>query len=134
MDDFERLVAGLDEIITSAFATAAEVRPRASGQYTERAADTERLPATIRGVYSAGGAAAKLRASAGHGTYRGHQQSIGEQPEFWISGADLAGLGWRPTRGDLLVLSGGRGRFAVSSVLASDCGGAALILTPEDAL
>lgn len=128
----------LDRMASSAalqtFGEDAILRPRRASQYVEAAADADRYCVTVWGVFSAHAAQSDLRGQARGGEFTGASRLVSEQSEFWIASVDAEALGFRPAKGDLLILPGRSGAqtFAVSAVHPTNMGDLNLLLVRED--
>ena len=116
------------------FGEDAILRPRRTSQYVEAAADADRYSVTVRGVFSAHAAQSDLRGQARGAEFTGTSRLVSEQSEFWIASVDAEALGFRPAKGDLLILPGRSGAptFAVSAVHPTNMGDLNLLLVRED--
>ena len=130
-DDLDRMASGA---ALQTFGEEAILRPRRASQYVEAAADADRYSVTVRGVFSAHAAQSDLRGQARGSEFSGTSRLVSEQSEFWIASIDAEALGFRPAKGDLLILPGRSGApsYAVSSVHPTNMGDLNLLLVRED--
>jgi hypothetical protein len=130
-DDFDALAsnAALD-----AFGEEAVLSPRRSSQYAESAADADRMAVKVRGIFSALAAPSDLRGQGRGGEFTGTTRLIAEQSAFWIAAGQVAELGFRPAKGDLLRLPArcGSPSFAIACVHPTSMGDLNLLLVRED--
>ena len=108
--------------------------PRRNGQYAEASPDADRMAVAVRGVFSAVAATADLKGQARGGEFAGTTRLLAAQSTFWVAAAQVAELGFRPAKGDLLRLTGRSGEpsFAISAVHPTSMGDLNLLLVLED--
>ena len=116
------------------FGEEAILGPRRYGQYVGASPDVDRMAVAVRGVFSAVAATTDLKGQARGGEFAGTTRLLAAQSTFWIAAAQVAELGFRPARGDLLRLSGRPGEpcFAISAVHPTSMGDLNLLLVRED--
>jgi len=131
---FEALDGDLSAALSEMFAEPAQLHPRLSGQYAERAIDPDRLDATLHGIFSARPAQDDLRGQARGGQMSGTTKLASTSAEFWIAKAQVAALAALPTKGDTIMLTSRTGSplYAISLVQHTDMGDLNLILVRED--
>jgi hypothetical protein len=88
----------------------------------------------LHGVFSALAAQSDLRGQARGGEFTGTSRLMAEQSAFWISAAQVAELGFRPAKGDLLKLPErcGSPAYAIAAVHPTSMGDLNLLLVRED--
>ncbi len=130
-DDFEALASGA---ALRAFGEEAVLSPRRNSQYAEPAADDDRMAVKVWGIFSALAAPTDLRGQSRGGKFTGTTRLVSEQSAFWIAAAQLAGLGFRPAKGDLLRLPERCGSpcFSIAAVHPTSLGDLNLVLVRED--
>ena len=130
-DELERMASGA---ALQTFGEDAILTPRQASQYVEAAADADRHSVSLRGIFSAHAAQSDLRGQARGSEFTGTSRLSSEQSEFWIACEAAEALGFRPAKGDLLVLPGRAGAptFAVSAVHPTHLGDLNLLLVRED--
>jgi hypothetical protein len=116
------------------FGEEAMLQPRRQSQYVEAAADADRHAVSVVGVFSAGAAQSDLRGQRRGGEFVGATRVLAEQSSFWIAAVQVAGLGFRPAKGDLLRLPERPGApcFAIAAVHSTGMGDLNLLLVRED--
>lgn len=132
---FDALDAEASDVVVAAFGESAVLIPRRNSQYVEAAADVERLAVSIRGVFSGAAAGSDLKGQARGGDFRGTTRIVAEQTTFWMDAAQVAALGFRPAKGDLLRLPERLGgpSYAIVAVHSTSMGDLNLLLVREDA-
>jgi hypothetical protein len=130
-DDFDALASGA---ALAAFGEEAVLIPRRTSQYVESAADADRMAVKILGIFSALAAPSDLRGQSRGGEFTGTTRILSEQTAFWIAAAQVAELGFRPAKGDLLRLPARCGSpcFAIAAVHPTSMGDLNLLLVRED--
>ena len=131
---FDSLDALAAEASVSAFGEVAVLQPRRPSQYVEAVTDADRISVSVRGIFSAVAATSDLRGQARGGEFAGASRVLSEQSAFWIAAAQVAELGFRPSKGDFLSLperSGGPS-FAIATVHPTAMGDLNLLLVRED--
>lgn len=130
-DELERMASGA---ALHTFGEEAILTPRRASQYVETAADADRHSVSVRGIFSAHAAQSDLRGQARGAEFTGASRLGSEQSEFWIASEAAESLGFRPAKGDLLVLPdrAGAPTFAVSAVHPTNMGDLNLLLVRED--
>jgi len=130
-DDFDVLAS---QAALAAFGEEAVLSPRRTSQYVESAADADRMLVKVRGIFSALAAPSDLRGQGRGGEFTGTTRLVAEQSAFWIAAGQVAELGFRPTKGDLLRLpaQGGSLSFAIAAVHPTSMGDLNLLLVRED--
>ena len=130
-DDFDALAS---QAALEAFGEEAVLSPRRTPQYVESAADADRMAVKIRGVFSALAAPSDLRGQSRGGEFTGTTRLVAEQSAFWIAAAQLAELGFRPAKGDMLRFPTRCGSpcFAIAAVHPTSMGDLNLLLVRED--
>lgn len=116
------------------FGEEAILSPRRNGQYVEASPDADRMAVAVRGVFSAVAATSDLKGQARGGEFAGTTRLVAAQSTFWIASAQVAELGFRPAKGDLLRLPerSGEPYFAISAVHPTSMGDLNLLLVRED--
>jgi hypothetical protein len=130
-DALDTLASGAAQ---EAFGEEAVLVPRRGGQYAEAAADADRMAVRVRGIFSALAAPSDLRGQSRGGEFTGTTRMVSEQSAFWIAAAQVAALGFRPARGDLLRLPErcGSPSFAIAAIHPTSMGDLNLLLVRED--
>jgi hypothetical protein len=130
-DDFDALAS---QAALAAFGEEAVLSPRRTSQYVEAAADADRMAVKVRGIFSALAAPSDLRGQSRGGEFTGTTRMVSEQSAFWIAAAQVAELGFRPARGDLVRLPErpGGACFAIAAVHPTSMGDLNLLLVRED--
>jgi len=130
-DDFDALASAAT---LAAFGEEAVLSPRRISQYAESAADADRMAVKVRGIFSSLAAPSDLRGQGRGGEFTGTTRLVAEQSAFWIAAAQVAELGFRPTKGDLLRFPsrGGSPYFAIAAVHPTSMGDLNLLLVRED--
>jgi hypothetical protein len=130
-DDFDALAS---QAALVAFGEEAVLSPRRTSQYAESAADADRMTVKVRGIFSALAAPSDLRGQSRGGEFTGATRIVAEQSAFWIDSAQVAELGFRPAKGDLLGLPArcGSPSFAIAAVHPTSMGDLNLLLVRED--
>ncbi|MFN4140255.1 hypothetical protein [Aestuariivirga sp.] len=130
-DDFDALSSGA---VLGAFGEEAVLNPRRNNQYVEAAADADRMAVKVRGIFSALAASSDLRGQSRGGEFTGTTRMVSEQSAFWIAAAQVAELGFRPAKGDLLKLPArcGSPSFAIAAVHPTSMGDLNLLLVREN--
>ncbi len=130
-DDFDALAS---QAALAAFGEEAVLSPRRASQYVEAAADADRMAVKVRGIFSALAAPSDLRGQSRGGEFTGTTRIVAEQSAFWIDSAQVAELGFRPAKGDLLRLPArcGSPSFAIAAVHPTSMGDLNLLLVQED--
>ena len=130
-DDFDALAS---QAALAAFGEEAVLSPRRASQYVEAAADADRMAVKVRGIFSALAAPSDLRGQSRGGEFTGTTRIVAEQSAFWIDSAQVAELGFRPAKGDLLRLPArcGSPSFAIAAVHPTSMGDLNLLLVRED--
>ncbi len=130
-DDFDTLAS---QAALAAFGEEAVLSPRRTSQYAESAADADRMAVKVRGIFSALAAPSDLRGQSRGGEFTGTTRIVSEQSAFWIAAAQVAGLGFRPAKGDLLRLTArcGSPSFAIAAIHPTSMGDLNLLLVRED--
>ncbi len=130
-DALDSLAAGA---VMEGFGEEAVLIPRRGSQYAEAAADADRMAVKVRGIFSALAAPSDLRGQGRGGEFTGTTRIVSEQSAFWIAAAQVAGIGFRPARGDLLRLPErcGSPSFAISAIHPTSMGDLNLLLVRED--
>ena len=131
---FDALDALASGAAIEGFGEEAVLIPRRGNQYVEAAADADRMAVKVRGIFSALAAASDLRGQSRGGEFTGTTRVISEQTAFWIAAAQVAELGFRPVKGDMLRLPERCGSpcFAVAAVHPTSMGDLNLLLVRED--
>lgn len=116
------------------FGEEAVLIPRRGSQYAEAATDADRMSVKVRGILSALAATSDLRGQSRGGEFTGTTRMVSEQSAFWIAAAQVADLGYRPAKGDLLRLPErcGSPSFAVAAIHPTSLGDLNLVLVRED--
>ena len=131
---FDALDAVASTAAISVFGEVAVLQPRRPLQYVEAASDADRLSVSVRGIFSSAAATSDLRGQARGGEFAGASRVLSEQSAFWIAAEQVAELGFRPAKGDLLHLPerSGNPSFAVAAVHPTAMGDLNLLLVRED--
>ncbi|OYW51986.1 MAG: hypothetical protein B7Y80_21115 [Hyphomicrobium sp. 32-62-53] len=134
MTSFASLDDAASKAAVLAFGETALLRPRSQIQYAESPADMNRNVVSVRGVFSARPARSDLKGQSRGSDLTGSTRVASTASEFWIAASDAAGLGFSPTKGDLLTLAGRPGcpTYAVASVQTTDLQDLNLLLVRED--
>lgn len=116
------------------FGEEAVLQPRRQSQYVEASADADRLAVRVMGVFSARAAQSDLRGQGRGGEFVGATRVLAEQSSFWIAAVQVAALGFRPAKGDLLRLPERPEApcFAIAAVHPTGMGDLNLLLVRED--
>lgn len=116
------------------FGEEAVLQPRRQSQYVEATADADRLAVSVVGVFSARAAQTDLRGQARGGEFVGATRVLTEQSSFWIAAVQVAVLGFRPAKGDVLRFPERPDApcFAIAAVHPTGMGDLNLILVRED--
>jgi hypothetical protein len=130
-DDFDTLAS---QAALAAFGEEAVLIPRRGNQYVEATADADRMAVKVRGIFSALAAPSDLRGQSRGGEFTGTTRLVAEQSAFWIAAGQVAELGFRPAKGDLLRLPArcGSPSFAIAAVHLTSMGDLNLLLVRED--
>jgi hypothetical protein len=130
-DDFDALASSA---ALASFGEEAVLVPRHASQYVESAADADRMAVKVRGIFSSLAAPSDLRGQSRGGEFTGTTRIVAEQSAFWIGSAQVAELGFRPAKGDLLRLPArcGSPSFAIAAVHPTSMGDLNLLLVRED--
>lgn len=131
---FDSLDAQASGVVAEAFGESAVLIPRRNSQYVEAAADVERPAVSVRGIFSGAAAVSDLKGQARGGDFPGTTRIVGEQTAFWIAVAQVAALGFRPAKGDLLRTPErpGSPSYAIAAVHPTSMGDLNLLLVRED--
>ena len=131
---FDSLDALAAQASVSAFGEVAVLQPRRQAQYVEAATDADRLSVSVRGIFSAAADTSDLRGQARGGEFAGASRVLSGQSTFWIAAEQVAELGFRPSKGDLLSLPqrSGSPAFAIAAVHPTAMGDLNLLLVRED--
>ena len=131
---FDALDAMASDAAVAGFGEEAVLIPRRGNQYVEAAADADRMAMKVRGIFSAIAASSDLRGQSRGGEFTGTTRVLSEQTAFWIAAAQVAELGFRPAKGDLLRFPARCGSpcFAVAAVHPTSMGDLNLLLVRED--
>jgi hypothetical protein len=88
----------------------------------------------VRGIFSALAASSDLRGQSRGGEFTGTTRLVSEQSAFWISAAQVATLGYRPAKGDLLQFPERCGSpcYAIAAIYPTSMGDLNLLLVRED--
>jgi hypothetical protein len=131
---FDALDALASGAALEGFGEKAVLIPRRGSQYGRAAADADRMAAKVRGIFSALAASSDLRGQGRGGEFTGTTRVLAEQSAFWIAAAQVAELGFRPAKGDLLRLPErcGSPSFAIAAVHPTSMGDLNLLLVRED--
>jgi hypothetical protein len=131
---FDDLDALASEAALATFGEEAVLQPRRQSQYAEVTADADRISARIWGVFSGLAAQFDLRGQGRGGEFVGMTRMLSEQSAFWVSAAQVAELGFRPAKGDLLRLPErcGSPAYAIAAVHPTSMGDLNLLLIRED--
>jgi len=131
---FDDLDALMSAAVVTAYGEVAILRPRARQQYVERAADSDRNPVQIWGVFSSGPFEQPIKGQLVGNDNQGAMRFAGAKAEFWIGTVQVAEMGFEPSAGDRLELPGRptEPSYAVAFVQRTDRGDLNLILTRED--
>lgn len=116
------------------FGEEAVLQPRRQSQYVEASADADRLAVRVMGVFSARAAQSDLRGQGRGGEFVGATRVLSEHSSFWIAAVQVAELGFRPAKGDLLRLPERPEApcFAITAVHPTGMGDLNLLLVRED--
>jgi hypothetical protein len=130
-DDFDTLAS---QAALAAFGEEAVLSPRHASQYVEAAADADRMAVKVRGIFSALAAPSDLRGQSRGGEFTGTTRLVAEQSAFWITEGQVAELGFRPAKGDLLrfPVRCGSPSYAIAAVHPTSMGDLNLLLVRED--
>ncbi len=131
---FDALDAVASTAAISVFGEVAVLQPRRQSQYVEAATDADRLSVSVRGIFSGTAATSDLRGQARGGEFAGASRVLSEQSAFWIAAEQVAELGFRPAKGDLVRLPErpGTPSFAIAAVHPTAMGDLNLLLVRED--
>ncbi len=130
-DSLDVLASGA---VMQGFGEEAVLIPRCGSQYAEAAADADRMVVKVRGIFSALASSSDLRGQSRGGEFKGATRVLAEQSAFWITAAQVAELGFRPAKGDLIRLPERRGipSYAIAAVHPTSLGDLNLLLVRED--
>ena len=131
---FDALDALASDAAVAGFGEEAVLIPRRGNQYVEASADADRMPVKVRGIFSALAASSDLRGQSRGGEFTGTTRVVSEQTAFWIAAAQVAELGFRPAKGDLLRLPErcGSPSYAIVAIHPTSMGDLNLLLVRED--
>ena len=131
---FDALDALASGAALEGFGEEAVLIPRRSSPYAEAAADADRMAVKVRGIFSALAASSDLRGQSRGGQFTGTTRVVSEQTAFWIAAAQVAELGFRPAKGDLLRFPErcGSPSYAISAIHPTSMGDLNLLLVRED--
>jgi hypothetical protein len=131
---FDDLDARASAAALEGFGEEAVLIPRRGSQYAEATADADRVAVQVKGIFSALAAPSDLRGQSRGGEFGGTTRVLSEQTAFWIAAAQVAELGFRPARGDLLRLQARHGSpsFAIAAIHPTSMGDLNLLLVRED--
>ena len=131
---FDALDALASEAAVAGFGEEAVLIPRRGNQYVEAAADADRMAVKVRGIFSALAASSDLRGQSRGGEFSGTTRVVSEQTAFWIAAAQVAELGFRPAKGDLVRLPERCGSpcYAIAAIHPTSMGDLILLLVRED--
>ena len=131
---FDALDAAASTATITVFGEVAVLQPRRQSQYVEAATDADRLSVSVRGIFSVAAATADLRGQARGGEFAGASRVLSEQSTFWIAAEQVAELGFRPAKGDLVRFPERTGSpsFAIAAVHPTAMGDLNLLLVRED--
>ena len=131
---FDALDAVASTAAISVFGEVAVLQPRRPLQYVEAASDADRLSVSVRGIFSSVAATSDLRGQARGGEFAGASRVLSGQSAFWIAAEQVAELGFRPAKGDLVCLPerAGSPSFAIAAVHPTSMGDLNLLLVRED--
>ena len=131
---FDALDALASEASVAGFGEEAVLIPRRNSQYVEAAADADRMAVKVRGIFSALAAVSDLRGQSRGGQFTGMTRVLSEQTVLWISAAQVANLGFRPAKGDLLRLPErcGSPSYAIAAIHPTSMGDLNLLLVGKN--
>jgi hypothetical protein len=131
---FDALDALASDAALEGFGEEAVLVPRRGNQYVEATADADRMAVRAKGIFSALAAPSDLRGQSRGGEFKGTTRMVSEQSAFWIAAAQVAELGFRPTKGDLLKLPErcGSPSYAIAAIHPTSMGDLNLLLVRED--
>jgi hypothetical protein len=131
---FDALDALASGAAIEGFGEEAVLIPRRGSQYVEAATDDDRMAVKVSGIFSALAALSDLRGQSRGGEFKGTTRMVSEQSAFWIAAAQVANLGFRPAKGDLLRLPErcGSPSFAIAAIHPTSMGDLNLLLVRED--
>lgn len=131
---FDALDALASGAAVEEFGEEALLVPRRGGQYAEAAADADRMAMLVRGIFSAHAAPSDLRGQSRGGEFKGTTRMVSELSAFWIAAGQVAELGFRPAKGDLLRLPKRcqSPSFAIAAIHPTSMGDLNLLLVRED--
>ena len=131
---FDALDTLTSDAAIAGFGEEAVLIPRRGNQYVEAAADADRMAVKVRGIFSALAATSDLRGQSRGGEFTGTTRVLSEQTAFWIAAAQVAELGFRPAKGDLLQFPERSGSpcFAIAAADPPSMGDLNLLLVRED--
>ena len=131
---FDDLDSHLQAVTQQVFAEDALLEPRVAQQYVEAAADADRMQIKLTGVFSIAPAVMGLKGHVEGRNMPGSTRIASAQAEFWVSAAEVQCAGFRPARGDRLVLCSRQGSptYAISAVQEAGGGDLTLVLVVED--
>lgn len=131
---FDDLEAALQTTTHQVFAEDALLAPRTSHQYVEPSPDADRVQVAVRGIFSAAPADMGVKGHVEGRNMPGSTRFVSAQAEFWLSVAQVQCAGYRPARGDRLVLCSRAGSpaFAICAVQETGAGDLTLVLVVED--
>ena len=131
---FDDLDAHLQAVAQYVFAEDALLEPRVPQQYVEAAADADRMQAKLSGVFSIAPAVMGLKGHVEGRNMPGSTRIASAQAEFWVSAAEVHCAGFRPARGDRLVLCSRpeTPSYSISTVQEAGGGDLTLVLVVEE--
>jgi hypothetical protein len=131
---FDALDALASDAAIEGFGEEAVLIPRRGNEYVEAAADADRMAVKVRGIFSALAASSDFRGQSRGGEFSGATRVVSEQTAFWIAAAQVAELGFRPAKGDLLSLPARCGSpcYAIAAIHPTSMGDLNLLLVRED--
>jgi hypothetical protein len=130
-DSLDVLASGA---VMQGFGEEAVLIPRRGSQYAEAAADADRMVVKVRGIFSTLASSSDLRGQGRGGEFKGATRILAEHSALWIAAAQVAELGFRPAKGDLIRLPERRGipSYAIAAVHPTSLGDLNLLLVRED--
>lgn len=105
------------------------ITPMVRADYVARAADPDREPIRVPGVFSEGTNSERLSGQSTGAEFTGPTRIIGPHPTFWIAAADAARMTFRPRSGDHLKY--GSRDFSVVRPASSDRGDLTIQLSED---
>jgi len=125
-DDAAQLFADMEDYA----AEPVQLLPRVKELHGRYGADVARDERTVTGVFIQAPASEALEGARRGGDPRGLTQFATVETRLWLSADAVRALGWKPVRGDAVVLRDKQ--WAVQKAVPTDLGDITLILSKDD--